>query len=198
MPHRPLLPLQSQHLLAPINPKRVKSREQKGRPPLSYLEAWDIRVHLNRFFGITGWSLINSDVACLFEDSYTSSDGVPMLTVTYKATATLTIHRLGMDAFMANDVVYSETAIDSMSGNSKTRPDLHDNAAKSAQSGALKRCAVNLGDQFGLSLYNHGSTSPVVRGTLLDPPPENEKDETPDKSDEAPPQGPGQQEGEAA
>jgi hypothetical protein len=35
-------------------------------------------------------------------------------------------------------------------------------AVKSAESDALKRAAVYLGDQFGLSLYRDGSTSRVV------------------------------------
>jgi hypothetical protein len=37
---------------------------------------------------------------------------------------------------------------------------------KTALSQALKRCAVNLGDQFGLSLYNDGSQAPVVLRSL--------------------------------
>jgi hypothetical protein len=40
---------------------------------------------------------------------------------------------------------------------------------KSAISGALKRCAVNLGDQFGLSLYRDGSVAPVVQRSLVAP-----------------------------
>lgn len=164
---------QNQLLLAPVTPERVKTRTQAGRS-MSYLEAWDIRCHLNRFFGIAGWSLVNSDVVCLFEEPYEGKNGVPSTTVVYRATATLTIHRRPRRdedfTYLPEDAKYTETAIDSMSGNTSTRAELHDNAAKSAQSGALKRCAVNLGDQFGLSLYNFGSTEPVVRKTLMDPP----------------------------
>jgi hypothetical protein len=36
-------------------------------------------------------------------------------------------------------------------------------AIKTAETQALKRCAINLGDQFGLSLYRNGSTAPLVR-----------------------------------
>ena len=39
-------------------------------------------------------------------------------------------------------------------------------AIKTAESQAFKRCAINLGDQFGLSLYNNGGTSSVVRAVL--------------------------------
>jgi hypothetical protein len=40
-------------------------------------------------------------------------------------------------------------------------------AIKTAESDALKRAAINLGTQFGLSLYNNGSPKDVV-GTTLD------------------------------
>jgi hypothetical protein len=39
-------------------------------------------------------------------------------------------------------------------------------AIKTAESQAFKRCAINLGDQFGLSLYNNGGTGSVVRAVL--------------------------------
>ena len=43
------------------------------------------------------------------------------------------------------------------------RGDAHDMAIKTAETQALKRAAINLGDQFGLSLYKKGSTGPLVR-----------------------------------
>ena len=39
-------------------------------------------------------------------------------------------------------------------------------AVKTAESDALKRAAINLGTQFGLSLYNNGSLKDVVGATL--------------------------------
>ncbi|WP_367880534.1 Rad52/Rad22 family DNA repair protein [Salinispora arenicola] len=47
--------------------------------------------------------------------------------------------------------------------------DCHDNAIKTAVSQGLKRCAVNLGDQFGLGLYNGGGVDAVVVRTVVDP-----------------------------
>jgi hypothetical protein len=47
--------------------------------------------------------------------------------------------------------------------------DLHDNAIKTAASDGLKRCAINLGTQFGLSLYDNGSRTDVVKMTLVKP-----------------------------
>ena len=61
---------------------------------------------------------------------------------------------------------YTETAIASQTG-----PDVGevaDFAVKTAESDALKRCAINLGTQFGLGLYNNGGLGDVVR-VLLEP-----------------------------
>jgi hypothetical protein len=49
----------------------------------------------------------------------------------------------------------------------QTLGDAHDLAMKSAISLAKKRTAINLGDQFGLSLYNKGQVSALVKGTLV-------------------------------
>jgi hypothetical protein len=64
--------------------------------------------------------------------------------------------------------IYTEAAIGD-SQNNPSRADAHDMAIKTAESQAFKRCAVNLGDQFGLSLYKDVTTSAVVRDTLVKP-----------------------------
>ena len=46
------------------------------------------------------------------------------------------------------------------------RGEAHDMAIKTAESDALKRAAINLGTQFGLSLYDEGSMKDVVGMTL--------------------------------
>jgi hypothetical protein len=64
---------------------------------------------------------------------------------------------------------YTESAIGSTSGPASMVGEHHDNAIKTAASDALKRCAINLGTQFGLSLYDDGSTRDVVKNTLVKP-----------------------------
>jgi hypothetical protein len=48
------------------------------------------------------------------------------------------------------------------------RAEAHALALTSAVSTGLKRAAINLGDQFGLSLYERGSRAAIVKGTLMD------------------------------
>jgi hypothetical protein len=87
--------------------------------------------------------------------------------VAYRATVQLTI----IDGNLGDNAIYTEAAVGD-SQNNPSRADAHDMAIKTAESQAFKRCAINLGDQFGLSLYNNGSTSSVVRAIIDDEKPE--------------------------
>jgi len=140
-------------LTAGLNPQRVSSKQG-----MSYLEAWDVKATLIRVFGFGGFS------SQLLESSIVKAEQVPQAgnqnkmnwAITAKATVQLTIHQTG--------AVYTEAAI----AGSK-QPDFTesaDMALKSAESDALKRAAIFLGTQFGLSLYDNGSNNDVVKVVL--------------------------------
>jgi hypothetical protein len=61
---------------------------------------------------------------------------------------------------------YTEAAVGD-STNQPSHADAHDLALKTAESQALKRCAINLGDQFGLGLYAKGSRALLIKGTFV-------------------------------
>jgi recombination DNA repair RAD52 pathway protein len=142
---------QYDQLLKPLNPSRVAKRQQAGRN-LSYLEAWDVKAHLIRVFGFGGWSweVLNTDLA--FEDQNEKGQWQ----VGYRVRGCLRIESIYC--------VYTEAAVGSAS--LPSRGEAHDMAIKTAESDALKRAAINLGTQFGLSLYNDGSLNDVVKATL--------------------------------
>ena len=144
---------QYEQLLKPLNPNRVAKRSQAGRN-LSYLEAWDVKAHLNRIFGFLNWSadVVTADLA--FEQE---KDG--KWNVGYKVILRLTIGEL-----FEGSATYTEAAIGSAT--LPQRGEAHDMAIKTAESDALKRAAINLGTQFGLSLYDNGSTKDVIGKTL--------------------------------
>ena len=142
---------QYQQLLKPLNPQRVAKREQAGRS-LSYLEAWDVKAHLIRIFGFGAWSWEVTDTTLAYEDKNERGQWE----VAYKVVGTLTIHALGCR--------YTEAAVGSAS--LPRRGEAHDMAIKTAESDGLKRAAINLGTQFGLSLYNDGTLKDVVGATL--------------------------------
>ena len=170
-------PAQLTVLLKPLNPSRVSTRAGSGGSGrLSYLEAWDVKASLIRVFGFGGFSadVIQSSILRMEKDipAYTGgrdnrtrkmdADGNPDFnwSIMAQATVRLTLHDPDLD----HDATYTETAISSQVG-----PDIGevaDFAVKTAESDALKRAAIYLGTQFGLSLYDDGKTTDIIKVTF--------------------------------
>jgi recombination DNA repair RAD52 pathway protein len=145
-------------LFRPLNPKRVSTL--KG---MSYLEAWDVIAHLTRIFGPAGWDK-EIEFNLVYEDNVTwKTEGGAQKSgwdVVYAAKCRLTIK---------DDDGVGTVKEDAATGSAihqPSRADAHDLALKSAVSDALKRSAKDLGNQFGLSLYDKGNTRSVVGSSL--------------------------------
>ena len=176
-PGTPITDYQLSALTAALNSQRISSRRQSGRN-LSYLEAWDVKATLIRMFGFGGFSAEAEDCQIIRIENnipktkgsgdnkvelpieYSPDGQIKYGTANFRVTAMvrvkLTIHQTG--------AVYTEFA-----SSSQTGPDIgevSDFAIKTAESDALKRAAIYLGTQFGLSLYDNGSTNDVVRVVL--------------------------------
>lgn len=139
-------------LHAHLFPGRVKAHPHSG---YSYLQAWDIRAMLVRVFGYGGFSVECLSVEHIRSEQVAQSGGGDRQnwSITVQAMVRLTIHATG--------AIYTEAAV--ANANVPNFGEAYDQAVKSAESDALKRAATNLGTQFGLSLYNDGSTADVVR-----------------------------------
>jgi recombination DNA repair RAD52 pathway protein len=153
---------QREQLFKPINPKRVQVLQGKN-----YLEAWDVIAHLNRIFGFEGWSKMVLSTDLIFEDKHEKGGW----NVAYRSVVRLMI--LGVP------VKTSEDAGTGSAQNQPNRGDAHDLALKTAVSDGLKRCAKDLGNQFGLSLSDHGNTGSVVGRSLAYDPLAPDTDVTP-------------------
>lgn len=140
---------QREVLLRPIMPQRV-AKDGKG---FSHVEAFEITAHLTRMFGFEGW---DKEILRLDVIGEHVLDG--KWSVTYICQMRLTIRDPQWFTIKSIDDASTGTAT-----NQRSLADAHDLALKSAISGALKRCAKDLGDGFGLSLYDHGSTDALVR-----------------------------------
>ena len=162
-------------LLRPINKPRGL-RDNKG---MSHVSQQDIRAHLTRIFGFGGWSSAVTDLT-LVREAHAIKNGKETdgWAVTYRATVRLDLRDPAGQPLASYEDVATGT-----SPNLPTLGDAHDFACKVAVSMALKRAATNLGDGFGLSLYNKGQTSPLVIATLVMPTGEGR-----DASDEVPEQ----------
>lgn len=174
---------QLQQLTRPLNEKRIANRKQGGRQ-LSYLEAWDVKATLIRIFGFGGFSAeaLECEIVSIednvprveWKGTYPNKEKVELPieftpdgqkkfgTYNFRVTA-----RVRVKLYIKQlDATYTEWAASSQTG-----PDLGevtDFAIKTAESDALKRAAIYLGTQFGLSLYDDGSLNDVV-GTILAP-----------------------------
>lgn len=148
-------------LISPVHPSRVK--QLKGS---AHLEAWDVRRHLTRVFGFGGWDVETLELALVAQVEHPPAKPGerPRWTVVYRAQV-----RLVVKAGDGTPLAHFEDAAVGDAANQPVLGDAHDLAAKAALSGALKRAAVNLGDGFGLSLYNDGSTEATIGRTLVVP-----------------------------
>ena len=152
---------QTQQLLAPIRKERVL-RDGKGH---SHVSQQDITAHLIRVFGFGSFDTDIVKVECVYEQERTNDKGelIGRWDVCYRALLRLTIRDE-----QGNEVCHFEDGSTATAQN-QSRGDAHDLAYKSALSLAKKRAAINLGDQFGLSLYSKGQMNALVIGSLVLP-----------------------------
>lgn len=150
---------QYDQLLQPIGRNRVM--QANGH---SHVTQQDVRAHLSRLFGFDGWDTEIIELRCIQDAVARNKSGKEVPAVTYLCRMRLTIRDL-----YGNIVKVCEDAATGSSPNLPSYGDAHDFSAKNAISYALKRCAVNLGDQFGLSLYNKGQTNALVIKSLAHP-----------------------------
>ncbi len=143
---------QTDVLLQPIKSHRVK--QVQG---MSHVEAYDIRAMLIRVFGFGGWDEVAVEPPeLLYAVETTTKAGKPAWRVAYRATRRLTVRGVN------GECVYEGSAVGESIMPDFKQADCYDMAIKTAESQALKRCAINLGDLYGLSLYDDGSLKPLV------------------------------------
>lgn len=143
------------------------NRIQTNRDGQLHMEAYEVRAHLIRIFGFGGWSLRTLAMEHIgtraFVHKTTKDDRID---VAYRAHCELVIKTADGTEITS----YSEWAVGDAQGyRASDWTSAHDKAIKTAESQALKRCAANLGDQFGLSLYTgrEKALAPLVGVTLV-------------------------------
>lgn len=150
-------------LQAKLPAAEVKTREQSGTK-LSYVEGhYCIRV-ANEVFGPTGWTRETLSMTCVVEEPYTSRSGKTGHLVAYVAQVRVNIRT--EDGWIATDGYGYGEGIDYTN-----RGQAHESAVKEAETDAMKRALIKLGDPFGLALYDkqkrnvdtNGNGSPPAR-----------------------------------
>lgn len=148
-------------LLKAIAPQRVM-KDGQGH---SHVSQQDVTAHLIRVFGFGSFDTHILTWEPVFETPRVDNNGkaTGRWDVCYRASIRLTVR----DEYGLRVCVFEDGA--THTAQNQNRGDAHDLAAKSSLSLAKKRCAINLGDQFGLSLYNKGQETALVKGTLVVP-----------------------------
>ena len=152
-----LTPAQRARLLRPLHPSRVRQNPKN----FSYIPHNNSRAELIKTFGLCGFDLETLSVEQV--SARTNEQGNRFWYV-FRATVRLTVK----DEHGNPLAVYTASGA-GVAQNQPNEGDAVDNAIKGAESEAFKRCAINLGDQFGLSLYDDGALE-SVGGSLVDSP----------------------------
>jgi len=129
-------PEQVELLKQPIDKKNVETRDgnRSGTFQLAYVESWHVIDEANRIFGFDGWSSETLETTCVVCEP---------TAVTYTAKVRVTV----------GNVIREGTG----AGHGRQKSgigDNHESAIKEAESDARKRCLMQFGYQFGLSLYD--------------------------------------------
>jgi hypothetical protein len=160
---------QYRQLLRPIDPKRILHANRQ-----SHVSQQDVTAHLTRIFGFEGWDKEIKELRLLRDvvetvPARTDEQGRTIPERQVPGVSYLCMLRLTIRDSQGRVVTIKEDVGTGTSPNLPDYGDAHDFASKNAVSYALKRCAKDLGDQYGLSLYNKGQRDALVRGSLMDP-----------------------------
>ena len=138
-------------LNAPLPRDAIRTRKQAGTN-LAYVEGWWVFQQLNEIFGYDGW---NSEVISLEQAELTpyTKNGKDMYRCAYVCHAKLLVYFSSKATTTIADMV-SKQDVGTGIGFSVNAGDAIEGAAKEAVTDAYKRCARQLGNQFGLPLYD--------------------------------------------
>lgn len=126
--------------IAKAPPQQVIAKNQKG---MSYLETFYVKLELNRIFGVTSVSMKELDLRVV-QDTLVDNKGEARREVEYIATVNLRV-------MFANGDIRLLQGTGGGTGYARTA---HTDAAKEAESDALKRACTHLGPAFGTTLYD--------------------------------------------
>lgn len=150
---------QVEELVKAINTQYVATQQN-----MTYLAQHQARAEMNRIFGYANWDVEAAEPVLLYETQEQGTGNKANKTywkVAYRIAVTVRIRDLwGMPLAEYTGVHAEENAPQ------PNRGEAHALALTSVDSYALRRALINLGDRFGLGLYNGGSTAPHGQYTV--------------------------------
>jgi hypothetical protein len=150
---------QIERLLTGVGRHRVA--ETRG---MAYIPQHEIRAELTRVFGFGNWDTTVHDVTLMYEEERQGTGNNANKTywfAGYRCAVTLRVRD-----YEGNPIAEFTEWHAEENAPQPNRGEAHALALTACESYALRRAAIGLGDRFGLSLYNAGSSVPIVKGTL--------------------------------
>jgi len=156
--------VQVERLVKAIDPAHVENK--RG---LSYMAQHEARAELTRIFGYGNWDSRVEEMILIYETKIekgdpqypAKGDGKPYYVACYRAGV-----RLRIRDYHGNPVCEFLEYHAEENAPLPNRGEAHAMAMTSVESYALRRAALGLGDRLGLGLYDKGSQTALVRGTL--------------------------------
>lgn len=131
---------------------------------MSYLSQHQARAEMNRIFGYGNWDVIEGEPTLMYEyqEQGTGNNASKMYWVTgYRGVVTVNVRDLWGMPIATYTGTHAEENV-----KLPNRGEAHAMAITSLESYALRRALINLGDRFGLGLYNGGSVAPHGQYTM--------------------------------
>lgn len=131
---------------------------------MSYVPGHEVKAALSRIFGPTNWDHTIHDVRLLWESESPSprDQSKMMYRACYMVACTLRVRDYDGNPIFETTEYHAEA-----NSNLPDRGEAHAMALTSAETYALRRAALDLGDAFGLHLYDGGSLVPLIKRTAL-------------------------------
>lgn len=167
-------PEQAEMLDAKLDPRYVSQREGK----FDYIEGHHAIREANRIFGFGNWQRHTLANDCIMAEPYRNDKGREGVRVAYLARVEVVVRTAD-----GHWISYEGTGYgDSTNYNDNSHAgEAHESASKEAETDAMKRAMICLGDQFGLALYDAnrehvegGTPAPARQQRRSSPPPSAE------------------------
>lgn len=158
-----LVQYQIDELVKAINATYVA---KKGKN--TYLAHHQARAEMNRIFGYGNWDVAITDETLIYEEQVPGAgDNANKLywRACYRGKSTVVVRDLWGMEVATYQGVHAEA-----NSNLPDRGEAHATALTSLESYALRRALINLGDRFGLGLYNGGSIAAHGQYTVQNEP----------------------------
>jgi recombination DNA repair RAD52 pathway protein len=149
---------QVKRTLSPVRSTKIETIQGA-----SYVPHHEVRAELCRMFGPTRWDSQTEELVLVYENEEPNPNkqNETRWRVCYRAAVRLRVRSLDGLPLAEYREWHADESVH------PSRAEAHTNALTSAQSVALRRAAINIGDNMGLHLYDQGSRAGIVRGTLL-------------------------------